>query len=150
MQTFQKLLTLIAPALVLVLALALPATAAADKVTICHAAGLDGTTKYVRIVVARQATSGHFDNNGTPLAGHEDDLLLEGDVECPGGSVEPTPTPSQSVTPTPSQSPTASTAPTPSPSGEPVASPTLTPGTTPDIEPVGSPVTELPDTAMER
>ena len=52
--------------------LALPAVAL-EKVTICHAAGLAGTTKFVTLVVAPQALSGHFDENGTPQAGHEED-----------------------------------------------------------------------------
>lgn len=49
-----------------------------DKVTICHAAGRDGTTKYVILTLAREAVygqAGHFYENGTPRAGHEDDYL---------------------------------------------------------------------------
>lgn len=55
----------------------------ADTVTICHAAGQDGTTTYVRIVTSANATAGHFDNSGTPKAGHEDDILLVGEQQCP-------------------------------------------------------------------
>jgi len=54
------------------------------KVTICHAAGLDGTTKYVTLTISENAVygpGGHFNENGTPQAGHEDDYLgaCEGD-----------------------------------------------------------------------
>lgn len=54
----------------------------ANKVTICHATESE-TNPWVRTVVDEHATAGHFDNNGTALAGHEDDKLLEGDVDCP-------------------------------------------------------------------
>lgn len=53
-------------------------TAPADKVTICHAAGLDGTTHFVEITISENAAfgkAGHFDENGTPNAGHEDDSI---------------------------------------------------------------------------
>lgn len=52
------------------------------KVTICHATSSE-TNPYVRIVVDEHATAGHFDNNGTPESGHEDDLLFQGEVDCP-------------------------------------------------------------------
>lgn len=58
------------------------ADAPEHKVTICHATSSD-TNPYVRIVVDQHATAGHFDNNGTPLAGHEDDILLQGEQDCP-------------------------------------------------------------------
>lgn len=48
----------------------------APKVTICHAAGLDGTTKYTTITIGYNAAygpAGHFSEPGTPNAGHEDD-----------------------------------------------------------------------------
>jgi len=54
------------------------AEADGGKVTICHAAGLDGTTKYVTLTVGHQAVygpAGHFYENGTPRAGHEQDYL---------------------------------------------------------------------------
>jgi hypothetical protein len=59
----------------------------ADKVIICHAAGLEGTDQYVELTVAVQALegangdAGHFDENGTPLAGHEQDYF----GACDGG-----------------------------------------------------------------
>lgn len=49
-----------------------------DEVTICHAAGLDGTTQYVTITINRTAAfgpAGHFNEDGTTQAGHEDDYL---------------------------------------------------------------------------
>ncbi|RJQ35734.1 DUF5011 domain-containing protein [Candidatus Parcubacteria bacterium] len=54
------------------------------KITICHANG-DGT--FQRLNVSENATAGHFENNGTPAAGHEDDLWLGVDnedvLQCP-------------------------------------------------------------------
>ncbi len=49
-----------------------------DKVTICHAAGQAGTTHYVELTISRNAVfgeGGHFFENGTPRAGHEQDYL---------------------------------------------------------------------------
>lgn len=64
----------------------------ADKVTICHATSTENN-EYVRIVVSENAIGGHFENPGTPKAGHEDDILLDGDVECPGAVVVTPPAP---------------------------------------------------------
>lgn len=81
-------------------ALAVPA----PKVTICHATSSE-SNPWTRIVVSENAIGGHFDNPGTPKAGHEDDLLLQGEQDCPVPDnedpeppVNPTPDP---VTPTP-------------------------------------------------
>lgn len=62
------------------LSLAAPALAAQpERVTICHAAGLAGTTQYVTLydlpVNAVYGQAGHFNENGTPNAGHEQDYL---------------------------------------------------------------------------
>ena len=49
-----------------------------DKVTLCHAAGQDGTTKFVTLTISYNAAfgqAGHFYEDGTPRAGHEDDYL---------------------------------------------------------------------------
>jgi hypothetical protein len=71
------------------------------KVTICHATSAE-KNPWVRIVVDQHATTGHFDNNGTPLAGHEDDVLLEGDVSCPVVTTPEVPvTPTTPVSPVP-------------------------------------------------
>ena len=57
-------------------------------VTICHATSSE-SNPWVRIVTNENATSGHFDENGTPNAGHEEDLLFQGEVECPTPPVVP-------------------------------------------------------------
>ena len=52
--------------------------APAEKVTICHAAGLAGTTHYNTLTISGNAVygpAGHFYENGTPQAGHEQDYL---------------------------------------------------------------------------
>lgn len=53
-----------------------------EKVTICHATSSE-ENPWVRIVVSENAIGGHFENPGTPKAGHEDDILLEGEQDCP-------------------------------------------------------------------
>jgi hypothetical protein len=50
-----------------------------DKITICHAAGRAGTTKYVEITVSRSASNAHLDEHGTPRAGHEKDYIESDD-----------------------------------------------------------------------
>ena len=62
----------------LILGVSVPAVAGQDKVTLCHAAGLAGTTHYNTITVgwpAAYGPGGHFYENGTPRAGHEQDYL---------------------------------------------------------------------------
>lgn len=71
------------------------------KVTICHATS-SATNPYEQIVVSENAIGGHFDNPGTPKAGHEDDLLFEGEVDCPSPSPSVSPDPSPSSSPSPS------------------------------------------------
>ena len=47
-----------------------------EKVTICHAAGQEGTTKFVTLTLPFNAVygqAGHFNEDGTTQAGHEDD-----------------------------------------------------------------------------
>lgn len=49
-----------------------------QKIYICHAAGLEGTTQYVTLHLPPEAVygqAGHFYENGTPRAGHEQDYL---------------------------------------------------------------------------
>lgn len=59
-------------------------TVVQDKYTVCHATG-SGT--FNRLNLPASALVGHFENNGTPLAGHEDDVLLGIDnasvLQCP-------------------------------------------------------------------
>ena len=79
-----------------------PATGGQDKVTICHAAGRAGTAQYVTITVAYPAAfgqAGHFYENGTPRAGHEDDYMGACDVPI-STTVPPTPTVPPTVAPT--------------------------------------------------
>jgi hypothetical protein len=62
-----------------------------DKVTICHAAGRAGTTKYVEITVSRNASYAHIDEHGTPRAGHEEDYYAEEGRGCSGrGTIKKT------------------------------------------------------------
>lgn len=72
------------------------------KVTICHAAGQAGTTKYETIEVDEHALKGHFDENGTPQAGHEQDYMgaCESDT-----TTDTTPTDTTPTTPTVTQPP---------------------------------------------
>ncbi|MFA6572816.1 MAG: SdrD B-like domain-containing protein [Patescibacteria group bacterium] len=62
------------------------AQATQDKYTLCHATGSD-TNPWVRIHVPESALPAHLDGNGTPLAGHEDDVYLGLDnadlLQCP-------------------------------------------------------------------
>jgi TolB protein len=82
-------------------------TGPAEKVTICHATSSE-TNPYVIITLSGHAvfqSSGHFYEDGSPLAGHEDDFLISGNIpegygdiptgsreDC-GGGEEVTPTP---------------------------------------------------------
>lgn len=108
-------------------------SAGQDKVTICHASGLAGTTKFETLTIAYPAVygeAGHFYENGTPRAGHEQDYL--------GPCIEPTPTPTASpqpsATPDPSETPQPSVEPSPSPSSSiPVS--TSTPSSRPSVLP---------------
>lgn len=54
------------------------------KVVICHATSSE-QNPYNEIEVSENAIGGHFDNPGTPKAGHEDDLLLKEGEHCPEG-----------------------------------------------------------------
>ena len=131
-------------AFVLVLTLSSTVIAKSDKVTICHAAGQADTTKFVTLTISENAVygrngkAGHFEENGTPRAGHEQDYF--------GACVVSTPSPTQSGDPTPSPTPTESPTPTPSPSPTPSETPEPTPVPTEQPTPQ---VPELPNTAME-
>ena len=69
-------------------------TTVPDKYTVCHATG-EG--HYNELNISESAMHGHFDNNGTPLAGHEDDILLGLDndhsLHCPQPEPESYPAP---------------------------------------------------------
>ena len=118
--------------------------APAPKVTICHATSSE-TSPYVRIVVSGNATAGHFEENGTTKAGHEEDILLQGEVECPTPPKTPPNTPPVTP-PAPSVPPAAPPAPaptTPTPPKNTPATPQATPVTpsVPDTTEVVEPVT---------
>lgn len=111
-----------------------------DKVVICHAAGLDGTTQFVTIEVAYPAAygeAGHFYENGTPRAGHEQDYL----GACREPSPSPTPTPTPKPTPSPTPSPTVAPTPTPTPV---VPTPTPVVPTPTPVVPTPTPVVPTP------
>jgi hypothetical protein len=114
----KEIVLIVVAALLVALGGVLVATApadGADKVTICHAAGRAGTTKYVTLTISENAVykeqGGHFFENGTPRAGHEDDYLgpcLTVDPTDPTTEptepttepTEPTTEPTQPTTPT--------------------------------------------------
>lgn len=95
-----------------------PANQCHGQVTICHATSSE-TNPYNKLTISCNAVygangnAGHFDENGTPLAGHEEDVFADEHGLCPGESVEVTPTPSPE--PFPSESPTPEESPAPSP-----------------------------------
>lgn len=109
--------------------------AVADMVTICHGAGQDDTTQFVTLTLARnavyqdQGNGGHFYENGTPKAGHEQDYL--GECITPSASPSVSPSASPSVSPSVSPSASPSVSPSASPSVSPSATPTPTPTPTP-------------------
>lgn len=105
-----------------------------DKVTLCHAAGLDDTLTFTTLTISWNAAfgvAGHFDENGTPNAGHEQDYL------GPCSQPEPTPTPTPDATPTPTPTPDAT--PTPTPDATPTPTPNLNPTPTPSPNPTPTP-----------
>jgi LPXTG-motif cell wall-anchored protein len=129
------------------------------KVVICHAAGQAGTTHYNTLeisenaVYGRNGNAGHFEENGTPQAGHEQDYF--GPCVTPTETVTPTPTPTETVvvTPTPTVTVTTPAVVTPTPE-TPVAiappvktqKPTATPTKTHKAKPThpAHPVTPVP------
>jgi hypothetical protein len=119
---------------------AVHATQNTGKTTICHAAGQEGTTHFVTLDLDNNAlyghngNAGHFNEDGTPKAGHEDDYFgpCKGDAS-PSPSLEPSDEPSA----TPSASPSEKS---PEPSQNPCfddecasphASPSVSPSATP-------------------
>ena len=54
--------------------------------TICHAAGPAGTTRYLKLTLSPSAVygpGGHLNRNGTIRAGHEQDFVVTGARACP-------------------------------------------------------------------
>jgi hypothetical protein len=70
-------LTALVTLVTLTLGLAAIASAAPpEKVVICHAAGLeDVPANWVTLELPLEALNGHFDEQGTPQAGHEEDYF---------------------------------------------------------------------------
>ena len=87
-----------------------PALAAAvEKITVCHIAGLaDDPANFVVLELPSPSIYGvHVDEaNGTGLAGHEDDFLINNAEDLARCAPASTPTPTASPTPSPSPSPT--------------------------------------------
>jgi len=70
------------------------AEASQQMVELCHAAGLEGTTQFVTLTIAYNAAfgeAGHFNEDGTTRAGHEQDYL-GACVEMPPPTCEEDPT----------------------------------------------------------
>lgn len=154
---------IVSAAVLLVFSLTLTAGAVGqEKVTICHAAGLDGTTHYVELTIAYPAVygpAGHFFENGTTRAGHEDDYLgpCEEEVSTtttvPDGTttVVPTTTTVPEVTTTEPQPSTTTTVPRESTLVTPTTAPESTTTTSSLVLPTDPPSTptELPFTGPE-
>lgn len=121
---------------------------ASDKVTICHATSSE-TNPYVTLEISEHAVygpGGHFLENGTTQAGHEQDHMGPCDPPpCPNPTPEPTPdvtpAPTPDATPEPTPEPTPEVTPAPTPDGTP-------PGVrhTPEPRPVPTVEPELPPT----
>jgi outer membrane biosynthesis protein TonB len=119
-----------------------------DKVLVCHATSSEANPYVTLEVPANEGgyPQGHYTENGTPKAGHEDDYL--------GACPEPSPPPSQPPSAPPSSPPSAppSTPPTePPPTVEPSATPTLPPPTAPPTaqpDPDPTPVPSLEPTPV--
>ena len=122
-------------------------SAGQDKVTICHASGLAGTTKFETLTLAYPAVygeAGHFYENGTPRAGHEEDYLGPcASDESPSPSATPTSEPSS--TPTPSATPEPSVVPSPEPSTTPSPAPSVLPTPLPTVPPTDTEPTSASD-----
>jgi uncharacterized protein involved in copper resistance len=90
------LLAAIAAAALSMLYLVAPVQAA-DKATICHATS--GSNEFVVITIDEGASAfPHLDDNGSPLNGHEDDFLLEGEAsveDCQEAAHSSSPSPSE-------------------------------------------------------
>lgn len=154
-------------AVAFVLTLAVPTLATqSEKVYVCHAAGrADEPANWVTLHVPATSTGypqGHFTENGTQEAGHEQDYL--GQCKEPQPSATPpispepslSPTPSPSTTPAPSATPEVTSPPSPEPSTSPSPEPTRTP--TPSVSPSPTstptqvpytPIPTPPDTSTE-
>ena len=126
-----------------------PAQAEApDKVTICHAAGQEGTLQYVTLTipyVAAFGPAGHFNEDGTTRAGHENDSMgpCQEDTATPTATNTPvdTATPTATNTPVDTATPTATNTPeeTITPTATGTLEETLTPTATGTLEDTATP-----------
>jgi hypothetical protein len=114
------------------------------KITICHATSSE-TNPYNKLTISCNAiyggprgSAGHFSENGTTLAGHEDDVFADENGLCPGETL-PSPTPSVSPSPTVSPSPSPSPEVSPDPSPTPGVSPSPMVSPSPTANPSPSP-----------
>ena len=83
---------LLGSGLVITLMLSFASMVSAQGVTICHATG-SATNPYTTLNLPTVSTGGHFDNNGTPQSGHEDDILNPPGGVCPTGGPAEVPEP---------------------------------------------------------
>ncbi len=112
-----------------------------EQVTICHAAGQDGTTQFLTLTLPYTAVygqAGHFYENGTPRAGHEEDYVGTCLVESTATTVadtSTTTTASESTTTTASESTTTT-------ASESTTTTTVAAATTTTTPPSGDPEVE--------
>jgi hypothetical protein len=125
-------------AIALLFTLVLPTLATkSDKVYVCHAAGqADQPANWVTLYVPATESGypqGHFTEQGTQEAGHEQDYLgpCEGDTPSASPSSSPTSEPSSVPPPPPTASPSDSPGPSESVTPEPTPRPTGTPTSRP-------------------
>ena len=140
MTTPYRTITAVIIAFILLVAFASAVQAKAPVfVTICHAAGrADAPANWVTLTLPEQAVygqAGHFNENGTTQAGHEQDYMGACQV-----AATPTPTPA-AETPTPT--PVIEATPTPVPSESPV----VTPSQSIDVPATTTPQPQIPNTA---
>jgi hypothetical protein len=109
------------------------------KVVICHAAGQAGTTKYVTIEVDEHALKGHFDENGTPQAGHEQDYMGACHTDTTPTDTTPTDTTPTTPTETTPTTPTTTTPTAPVETTPTTPGPRCPPGMTPTAGKDGNP-----------
>ncbi len=113
-----------------------PASAATEMVTLCHADGQSGTTKFSTLTISWNAAfgqAGHFNEDGTPQAGHEDDYLGACATATGTATFTPTATVTNTATFTPSATATNTVTATASatPTNTATATATNTPTNTP-------------------
>lgn len=118
-----------------------------SSVTLCHAAGREGTIKFITLTIPYNAAfgqAGHFNEDGTPNAGHEEDYLgpcQDSESTTTTTSPSTTTSPPTSSTTTTSSSSTTSTIPPTTSSTTPATSTTSTGPSTTSV-----PTTSVPST----